>query len=167
VQIDSKGGFNTMPMIDAFVPPNALTLQAEQELFREVTDIVVKHEIGDSQNERARNAAWIFVHRPVMYVAGLLAAEPRYRFIVSVPEGQFDEERRQAITAEITEAVAKAENRSWEEVRSRVWVVTAEVPDGTWGARGQVVRLPDILSSFLGEQGRAAALERIGRRAGW
>lgn len=156
-----------MPMIDAFIPQNVLTLHAEQELFRDVTDIVVKHEIGDSKNEQARNAAWVFVHRPVIYVAGSLAVEPRYRFVISVPEGQFDEERRQAITAEITEAVAKAENRPWEEVRNRVWVVTAEIPDGTWGARGRVVRLPEILSSFLGEQGRTAALERIARRAGW
>jgi phenylpyruvate tautomerase PptA (4-oxalocrotonate tautomerase family) len=154
-------------MIDIYVPENALTLPAEQELFRDVTDIVVKHEVGDSRNERARNAAWVFVHRPMIYVAGSFATEPRYRFIISVPEGQFDEERRKAITAEITEAVAKAEGRPWEEVRGRVWVVTAEIPDGTWGARGQVVRLPDILSSFFGEQGRAVALERIGKRAGW
>jgi len=156
-----------MPMIDAFIPENALTPQAEQELFSNVTDLVVKHEIGDSSNERGRNAAWIFVHRPQVFVAGAPATAPRYRFIVSVPEGQFDSDRRQAITAEITEAVAKAENGQLEDVKGRVWVITAEVPDGTWGARGRVVRLPDILSSFLGEHGREVALERLGKRAGW
>ena len=156
-----------MPMIDAFIPENALTPQAEQALFAEVTNLVVKHEIGDPANERAQNASWIFVHRPEVFVAGAPATAPRYRFIVSVPEGQFDHERRQAITAEITEAIAKAERRSFDEVSARVWVITAEIPDGSWGARGRIVRLPDILSSLLGERGRQTALERLGKRAGW
>jgi phenylpyruvate tautomerase PptA (4-oxalocrotonate tautomerase family) len=156
-----------MPMIDVFVPENALTPQAEKALFREITDLVVKHEIGDATNERGQNAAWIFIHRPQVFVAGTPATSPRYRFIVSVPEGQFDNERRQAVTAEITEAVAKAENKPVEEVSGRVWVITAEIPDGTWGARGRVVRLPEILSSFLGERGHEIALERLGKRAGW
>jgi phenylpyruvate tautomerase PptA (4-oxalocrotonate tautomerase family) len=128
---------------------------------------VVKHEIGDSTNERGQNAAWIFIHRPQVFVAGMPATSPRYRFIVSVPEGQFDNERRQAVTAEITEAVAKAENKPVEEVSGRVWVITAEIPDGTWGARGRVVRLPEILSSFFGGRGHEVALERLGKRAGW
>ena len=156
-----------MPMIDVFVPENALTPQAEKALFREITDLVVKHEIGDPTNERGQNAAWIFIHRPQVFVAGTPATSPRYRFIVSVPEGQFDNEHRQAATAEITVAVAKAENKPVEEVSGRVWVITAEIPDGTWGTRGRVVRFPEILSSFLGERGHEVALERLGKRAGW
>jgi phenylpyruvate tautomerase PptA (4-oxalocrotonate tautomerase family) len=155
-----------MPMIDASIPENALTPQAEEELFREITDLAVKHEIGDSTNERGRSAAWVFIHRPQVFVAGVPATSPRYRFIVSVPEGQFDNERRQAITAEIAEAVAKAENKPVKEVSGRLWVITAEVPDGTWGAGGRIVRLPEILSSFLGQRGREVALERFGKRAG-
>src|SRR5712692_1275380 len=116
-----------MPMIDAFIPENALTPQAEQELLGNVTDLVVKHEIGDPANERGRNATWVFIHRPKMFVAGLPATSARYRFIVSVPEGQFDEERRQAVTKEITEAIAKAENRPMDDVKGRVWVITSEI----------------------------------------
>lgn len=156
-----------MPMIDAFIPENALTPEAEHALLRDVTDLVIKHEIGDPANERARNASWVFVHRPVVFVAGVPATSPRYRFIVSVPEGQFDAERRQVITAEITAAIAKAEDHQFDEVKTRVWVITAEVPDGTWGARGRVNRLPDILASFFGEHGRTVAMERLGKRAGW
>lgn len=156
-----------MPMIDAFIPDNALTPQAEQKLFSDVTNLTIKHEIGDSANEVARNATWIFLHRPKVIVAGSPATEPHYRFIISVPEGQFDDERRQAITAEITTAIAKAEQRPLDEVSRRTWVITTEIPDGAWGARGRVVRLPAILSAFLGERGRAIALERLGKRAGW
>ncbi len=105
-----------MPMIDAFIPENALTPQAEQQLFREVTDLVIKHEIGDLANERARHASWLSLHRPAVFVGGAPAAQPRYRFIVSVPEGQFDAQRRQAITVEITAARPRhgeARQASW------------------------------------------------------
>jgi len=156
-----------MPMIDAFIPENALTPNAERELLARVTDLVIKHEIGDPKNERARNASWVFVHQPRVYVAGAPATSPRYRFIVSVPEGQFDEDRRQAVIREITEAVAAAEGSKFEDICSRVWVITAEIPDGSWGARGGVVRLPDVLGAFFGETGRGVALERLAKRAGW
>ncbi len=156
-----------MPMIDAFIPENALAPQAEQQLIREVTDLVIKHEVGDLTNERARSAAWLSLHRPAVFVGGSPAAQPRYRFIVSVPEGQFDAERRQAITGEITAALANAEGHPLDEVKARVWVILLEIPDGAWGARGRVNRLPDILTSFFGEQGRALAMERLGKRAGW
>lgn len=156
-----------MPMIDAHIPENALTSAAEQMLLRAVTDLVILHEVGDIANERARNASWVFVHRPTVYVGGAPATAPRYRFVVSVPEGQFDPERRQAIIREITEAVAAAEGRPFDEVGGRVWVIAAEIPDGSWGARGRVVRLPEILGSFFGEQGRTIALGRLAKRAGW
>ena len=156
-----------MPMIDATIPAGALTPEAEQRLLREVTDLVVRHEIGDARNERGQAAAWVFVHRPAVFVAGVAATSPRYRFVVSVPEGQFDPVRRQWVTTDITAAVAKAEDRPMEEVSGRVWVITAEIPDGTWGARGRVVRLPEILASFLGEAGRGEALNRLAQRAGW
>jgi phenylpyruvate tautomerase PptA (4-oxalocrotonate tautomerase family) len=156
-----------MPMIDAFIPENALTPKAEQELLSAVADLVIKHEIGDPTNERARNSTWVSVHRPIVFVAGAPATAARYRFIVSVPEGQFDEDRRQAVTEEITEAVAKAEGGQLEEVKGRVWVITAEIPDGSWGARGRVVRLPEILAAFFGERGREVAMERLAKRKGW
>lgn len=156
-----------MPMTDAFIPENALTPQAEQELFSAVTDLVIEQEIGDSTNEVARNASWVFIHRPQIFVAGAPATAPRYKFVVSVPEGQFDVERRQAVTKGITEAIAKAEDRQLEEVAGRVWVITSEIPDGTWGARGHVVRLPDMMTRFFGERGRTVALERLAKRAEW
>lgn len=156
-----------MPMIDATIPAGALEKDAERQLLREVTDLVIGHELGDPHSERAQGASWIFLHRPEIYVAGKPATSPRYRFVVSVPEGQFDTERRQGVTADITAAVARAERRPVAEVAGRVWVITAEIPDGSWGARGQVVRLPEILSALLGEDGRDEALNRLALRAGW
>lgn len=157
-----------MPMLDAFIPEGALAADAEAALIREITDLVVKTEIGDASNERGQNSSWFFVHRPKIFVAGKPSAAPHFRFIVSVPEGQFDEQRRQTVVAEITAAVARAEKRPIEEIKSRVWVIASEIPDGNWGSRGEVVRLPEILSYLLGSGGRQIALERLGCRIkGW
>jgi len=153
-----------MPMIDAFIPEGALKPAAEERLFTELTEILIRLEGFDPANERARAATWIFLHRPKVFRAGAPAALPQYRFIPSVPEGQYDDERRTAIVREVTEAVAKAEGGTFEDVSQRVWVFPHEVPDGHWGGRGVVRRLPDILAYLVGEHARQAAEHRLADR---
>jgi hypothetical protein len=91
-----------------------------------------------------RHLAWVFVHRPQVYVAGAPPKAPRYRFICQVPEGQYDDERRAAVTAAMTQAVAEAEDGAWPHPELRVCVFTCEVPDGWWGGGGRILRLADI-----------------------
>jgi len=158
-----------MPMLDAYIPAGALSETAEQKLLAELTDILIVNEGADPTNPQVRSIAWLFVHRPEsVYVAGSPAEAPRYRFVASVPEGQYDAERRQAMAESITAAVLDAEDGRYERDPSRVWVFTPEVPDGTWGAAGRIVTLADI-AGFAGgdlERGRNYAEERLaGRRA--
>jgi len=89
---------------------------------------LLEHEGVDPANETGRHLAWVFVHRPVVYVAGALPKSPRYRFICEVPEGQYNDERRAAVTAGITEAVAEAENGAWPHPERRIGVFTLELP---------------------------------------
>ena len=134
-----------------------------------VTDLLIRHEGADPTNETVRSIAWVFVHRPeTVYVGGRPAAAPRYRFIASVPEGQFNEERRQAMTAEITDAVLDAEQGAHPRDPMRVWVFTLEVPDGAWGGGGRVVTLGDIAGLALGdaEAGREYAERVFAERRG-
>jgi hypothetical protein len=58
-----------MPMLDAYIPEGALSPSAERELVAKVTDLLLEHEGVDPSNERARPLAWVFVHRPQVYVA--------------------------------------------------------------------------------------------------
>jgi phenylpyruvate tautomerase PptA (4-oxalocrotonate tautomerase family) len=114
--------------------------------------LLIRHEGADPTNEIVRSIAWVFVHRPeAVYVGGRAAAAPRYRFIASVPEGQFNAERRQAMTEGITEAVLDAEQGAHPRDPMRVWVFTLEVPDGAWGGGGRVVTLADIAGLALGD----------------
>ena len=101
-----------------------------------------------------------------MYVAGARPQAPHYRFIASVPEGQYDPERRQAMVHDITEAVLDAEQGAHERDPGRVWVFTPEIPDGTWGGFGRIATLADIATLATGdpERGRLYAEERLGRR---
>jgi phenylpyruvate tautomerase PptA (4-oxalocrotonate tautomerase family) len=153
-----------MPMLDAFIPDGALDQDAEQALLAKLTDLLLKHEGVDPRNEAARAIAWVFVHRHEMYVAGKPADAPRYRFVAQVPEGQWDDERRAAVTAAMTEALVEAEAGRWPHPESRVWVFTPEIPDGTWGGLGQIFRLGDIAEHVAGPEARVEVEARLAER---
>jgi phenylpyruvate tautomerase PptA (4-oxalocrotonate tautomerase family) len=139
-------------MLDAFIPEGALTAEAERQLIAKLTDLLLEHEGADPRNATARSLAWVFVHRPAaVYVAGEAAATPRYRFIASVPEGQYDDDRRSAIVQAVTAAVLDAEAGLYERDPARVWVFANEIPEGTWGGGGRVMRLADIVGSVIGD----------------
>jgi phenylpyruvate tautomerase PptA (4-oxalocrotonate tautomerase family) len=152
-----------MPMCDAYIPEGALSPEAERELLGRITDLLLEHEGVHPTNERARALAWVFVHRHEMYVAGEPAQAPHYRFVCQVPEGQYDDERRAAVTGAMTQAVVEAED-GWPDPERRVWVFTNEVKDGTWGALGMTIRLPDIYEVVVGDKGREAAQEVLAAR---
>jgi phenylpyruvate tautomerase PptA (4-oxalocrotonate tautomerase family) len=153
-----------MPMCDAYIPKDALPADAERDLLSRVTDLLLEHEGADPTNEAVRSIAWLFVHRHEMFVAGAPAEGPHYKFVCQVPEGQYNDERRAAVTADITQAVVEAEAGRWPNPEFRVWVFSWEVPDGTWGGLGKIVRLPDIADFAAGPQAREAAEERLAAR---
>jgi phenylpyruvate tautomerase PptA (4-oxalocrotonate tautomerase family) len=133
-----------MPFMDAYIPEYALTPTAERELIGKLSDLLIEHEGVDPANETVRRMTWVSVHRPEVYVGGRPTRSPRYRFICQVPEGQYDDQRRLAISAGITKAVAEAEDGAYPMPEARVSVFPLEIPDGTWGALGGIIRLPDI-----------------------
>jgi phenylpyruvate tautomerase PptA (4-oxalocrotonate tautomerase family) len=154
-----------MPMCDAYIPDQALSRDAERQLLAKITDLLLEHEGARPTNARARALAWVFVHRHEMYVGGQPAQAPHYRFVCHVPEGQYNDERRAAVTAAMTQAVLEAEDGSWPEPEQRVWVFTYEVKDGTWGGLGgRILRLPDIYERVVGEKGRQLAEEVLAAR---
>jgi phenylpyruvate tautomerase PptA (4-oxalocrotonate tautomerase family) len=158
-----------MPMIDITIPEGALAPHAERRLLDRLTDVLLQHEGADPASPVARSLAWVFLHRPAaVYVAGRPATEPRYRVVASVPEGQFDDDRRAAMVAEVTGAVLDAEGGARPRDPARVWVFATEVQDGTWGAGGRIARLGDIVGMVLQnvEQGRRYAQARLAARSG-
>jgi len=153
-----------MPMLDAFIPEGALAAEAEDQLLSDLTEILLCHEGADPSDPAARSIAWVYLHRPAsLFIGGEPADEPRYRFIASVPEGQFDDERRQAMVEAVTERALDAEHGAYERDPLRVWVFANEIPDGTWGGGGRIVRLADIVGYVVAdpEKGRKYAEKRL------
>ncbi|GAB3027591.1 tautomerase family protein [Mycobacterium bourgelatii] len=156
-----------MPMLDAYIPEGALSADAEKALISQLTDILLRNEGANPEDPRTREIAWVFLHRPAtVFVAGEPATAPRYRIVASVPEGQFDDERRAAIVREVTEAVLAAENGAYPPDPQRVWVFPTEIADGTWGANGRINTLADIVTYVTGdpEVGRKHAERRLAAR---
>lgn len=156
-----------MPMLEAYIPQDALTADAEDKLLSDLTDLLIRHEGADPTNLVVRQLAWVTVIRPdKMFVAGTAIKEPHYRFITSVPEGQFNPERRAAMIKDVTEAVLDAEQGAYPRSADRVWVLTPEVPEGSWGGSGRIRGLADIVGASLGnaEHGEAYAKATFAER---
>ena len=98
-----------MPMIDAYIPEGALTDEAETKLFDELTEILVTLEGFEPTNKLARAATWIFLHRPQVLSAAVPSRLPRYRFHLTVPEGQYTDEICEEIVKQVSAVVARAE----------------------------------------------------------
>jgi phenylpyruvate tautomerase PptA (4-oxalocrotonate tautomerase family) len=156
-----------MPMLDITIPEGAISQEAEQALMARLTDLLLEGEGVDHTNPLARSLAWVFLHRPAqMFVAGLPAELPRYRVVASVPEGKFDDENRNLMVSTITDAVLDAEEGSHPRDPMRVWVFTREIPEGTWGGNGRIIRLAEIVGFVRNniEEGRRYAEKIFAKR---
>jgi phenylpyruvate tautomerase PptA (4-oxalocrotonate tautomerase family) len=154
-----------MPMIDVTIPEGALKPEAEERLMRELTDILIAHEGFDVGNKVAQSVSVVFLHRPAaVYVAGRRSPTPRYRIVPSVPEGQYTDAARKSLVKAVTEAVARADGRKYEDVAPLVWVFPTEVPDGQWGSRGVIRPLRDIQAFIAGAEERTVGEQRLARR---
>ena len=123
-----------MPMLDAFIHEGALSDEAEHQLLSRLTDILLRSEGADPSHPVARPLAYVWLHRPAkMFAGGEPASEPRYRIIASVPA--YDDERRQAMVAEVTEAVLDAEEGAYERDPMRVVCVPQRDTRGHLGRR--------------------------------
>lgn len=153
-----------MPMIDVTIPEGALKPEAEDNLLKELTHILMKAEGFSPHNKVSLGVTWMFLHRPAaLYVAGVRSDTPHYRIVPTVPEGQYNEAAREMLVKEVTEAVVRAEGGTFEAVAPRVWVFPTEVPDGQWGGRGVIRRLPEIQALLGGGEGDGRDHHKVGQ----
>jgi phenylpyruvate tautomerase PptA (4-oxalocrotonate tautomerase family) len=154
-------------MMDIDLPGDVHNEAGERALLATLTDTLIRWEGADPKNARVQGPAWIFVHRGTdVYVAGKPVTAPHYRVRVSVPQGQFDDERRAGMVAAVTDAILDAEGGRFERDPKRIWVFATEVPEGTWGGGGTIWRLRDIAGFVLNdpEKGRAYAERTLQHR---
>ena len=152
-----------MPMIDVTLPQGALSADARDTLADQLTSTLLKWE-GAADIPFSRQITLVYFDERAegtIYVAGERASEPRYRVLVTIPEGSItDDERKAGLVDEITKLITEADGDTSDEASFRVWVFIHEVPDGHWAGAGRVFRLRDIVK--LARSGGEAKPERPG-----
>ena len=134
-----------MPLIDVFYPAGTFTPEARDALCDELTTVMLRAERAP-ETEFFRDITWIHVHEQpegTMLEAGRPVDRPVFRVQVTVPQGALSERRKAELVSEATRVVSEAAGLS-EADGIRVWVIINEVPDGNWGAGGQVVQFEQL-----------------------
>ncbi len=149
-----------MPMMDLTYPAGALTPEARTELVDELTTVLLRAERAPDA-QFFRDITWVYVHElpeGMVLAAGRPVEQPTFRLQVTVPRGALSDRRKEELVSEATTRMLAAAGLTPAD-GLRVWVVISEVPDGNWGAAGNVVRFEQL------RQAAAAEREREGEAA--
>jgi phenylpyruvate tautomerase PptA (4-oxalocrotonate tautomerase family) len=137
-----------VPMIDVTLTEGALSQDKRDALAARLTNTILKAEGAEDIPFSRQITLVYFDERPKesVYVAGEQATEPRYRVLVTIPEGSItDDERKAGLVDQITRDVLELDGAEGDEAAFRVWVFIHEVPDGHWAGAGRIFRLRDIV----------------------
>jgi phenylpyruvate tautomerase PptA (4-oxalocrotonate tautomerase family) len=148
-----------MPMIDIKLPKDALDAGTRATLADRLTTTLLKWEKAPD-NDITRAITWVFFDDRELHVTGGPAVgKDHFVVLVTVPEGALSDRRKAGLVEEATEVFLEVTGMEAEgfEDRVRIWVHIHEVPDGHWGAAGQIFRYSDIVKMVAGQKAEATA----------
>jgi phenylpyruvate tautomerase PptA (4-oxalocrotonate tautomerase family) len=134
-----------MPMIDLTYPEGALPGARRESLVDDLTTVLLRAERAPD-TDFFRSVTWVYVHElpaDAVLAGGRPVPEPTFRVEVRVPEGALSERRKEELVGAATRVVLEAAGLGEAEAM-RVWVLIAEVPEGNWGAAGNVVAFEQL-----------------------
>jgi phenylpyruvate tautomerase PptA (4-oxalocrotonate tautomerase family) len=141
-----------MPKLDLTIPADALSADSQQELARELGATLLRWE-GAPDTEFFRSITWAHV-RPlpaesIQTPDGV--AEPHAVIDITVPSGALSERRKAGLVEDTTKLVLEA--TGWgPDAGVRVWTLIHEVPEGNWGAAGQIVHFEQLRAAAKAER---------------
>lgn len=142
-----------MPLIDLTYPAGTFSAEARTALVDDLTTVLLRAERAPD-TDFFRNIAWVHVHELPeggVFAAGRPVSQPTFRIQVTIPEGALSDRRKQEFVSEATRVVSQAAGLDPDDTL-RVWVLIREVPDGNWGAGGQIVRYADLVGWATAER---------------
>jgi phenylpyruvate tautomerase PptA (4-oxalocrotonate tautomerase family) len=151
-----------MPLIDVTYPEGALREDQRAELADGLTTVLLRAERAPD-TEFFRGITWCYLHElpsHAVLAAGRPVAEPIFRIEVTTPEGAFSDRRRAELIAEATRVVREVADIAEQDATLRIWVLCREVPEGSWGAGGQVVRFQQLRDAAAQERAPANAADQ-------
>lgn len=141
-----------MPKLDLTIPADVLSDQSKQELPRELGAALLRWE-GAPDTAFFRSITWAHLRElpaeAIQTPDGV--AEPHAVVDVTVPAGALSERRKAGLVEEMTKLVLEA--TGWgDDAGMRVWVLVHEIPEGSWGAAGQIVRFEQLREAAKAER---------------
>ena len=144
-----------MPLIDLTFP--AGSLPDKQQVGEELTTALLRAERAPD-TDFFRSITWAYLHElPAENVlrAGAPADPPVFRVEATVPQGALSDRRKQEFVEAAT-AVLKDAAGVGDEDLIRIWVLVNEVPEGNWGAAGNVIHFEQLREAAKAEREKAA-----------
>jgi phenylpyruvate tautomerase PptA (4-oxalocrotonate tautomerase family) len=145
-----------MPKLDLTYPAGALDADVKSDLATNLAR-ALRHWEGAPDTEFFRSITWAHVHElPAndVYTADGQAELSHFVVDVTVPAGGLSDRRKSGFVEEASKLVREAAGlRAQDGVR--VWVLVHEVPEGNWGAAGQIVRFEQLRAAAKAERERA------------
>jgi phenylpyruvate tautomerase PptA (4-oxalocrotonate tautomerase family) len=141
-----------MPKLDLTIPSDSLSAESQQELARELGATLLHWE-GAPDTEFFRSITWAHVHalpaQSMQTPDG--EAAPHAVLDITVPSGALSDRRKAGLVEDASKLILDA--TGWgPEAGVRVWTLIHEVPDGNWGAAGQVVRFEQLREAAKAER---------------
>ncbi|RKS79512.1 phenylpyruvate tautomerase PptA (4-oxalocrotonate tautomerase family) [Actinomadura pelletieri DSM 43383] len=139
-----------MPFVELFVRKGSLDEDRRNEIGgRLVSEVMIAE--GAPDNEAARSISWLVVNEVDAWFVGGQAVppeeKPKYMVRVGVPAGSMNDDKRRDIVKRVTQVLADADTDPERFTgNTAAWVHINEVPEGNWGARGEIVRIEDIVA---------------------
>jgi phenylpyruvate tautomerase PptA (4-oxalocrotonate tautomerase family) len=135
-----------MPLMDLTLPAGTLDADARSALVDELITVLLRAERAPD-TPYFRSITWTHVHELPpgdMLVAGRPAPQPIVRLEITTPEGALSDRRRAELVEGSTRAIREATGIPQDEAMMRIWVLCHEVPEGRWGAGGEIIRFQQL-----------------------
>ena len=140
-----------MPKLELTIPVDSLSEEAQAELARDLGAALLRAE-GAPNTDFFRSITWAHVH--ALPASSMQTpdgtADPHAVIEISVPDGALSERRKAGLVEETTRLVLEA--TGWDPAASwRVWTLIRDVPEGNWGAGGQIVHFQELREAAKAE----------------
>ena len=141
-----------MPRLDLTITADVLEDDGKQQLMRDLGAALLRAE-GAPDTAFSRSITWAHLHElpaeAIQTPDG--TAEPHAVIDVSVPDGALSPKRKASLVEETTRLVLEA--TGWgDEAGVGVWTLIRDVPEGNWGAGGQIVHFEQLRAAAKAER---------------
>jgi len=147
-----------MPKLDLTFPAGALSDEAKRELPRSLAATLLHWE-GAPDTDFFRSITWAHIHElpaDAVFTGDGQAELSHFVVDVTVPAGALSDRRKAGLVEDASKLVREAAGLG-EQDGVRVWVLIHEVPEGNWGAAGQIVRFEELRAAARAEREKAGA----------